>query len=631
MASSILGIGISALNVAQSGLSTASHNISNASTPGFSRQAIVQSAALGQFTGAGYFGQGVNVDSVRRTYSGFLDTQLREANTQSAQSDTFKGQISNIDNLLADASNGVTPALNELFSSINVLGNNPGDTPARQQMLSSAQILASRFRGLAGQLDNLRDGANAGITSAVSLINTQSASIAQLNEQIRTLQFSGQPPNDLLDQRDLLLRDLAGQIRISVVPLADGTLSVFMPSGQGLVIGTQQFAVSSQRDPANAQNMAVGIAATNGFTPIRDGDLTGGVLGGLLAFRNQVLDPAENALGRTAAAFAQAFNAQHAAGQDRNGVLGQAFFSAGAGPLVLANSNNTGNGQVAASIASFSALTTSDYRVGYDGANYTVTRVSDNSAQVFPGLPQTVDGVTLSLTSGTPRAGDSFLVQPVRTAAGNFTTLISDTAAIAAALPVRGTAFAGNTSTAVLGVGSVAPPPGPNLQQPVTITFTGPTTFDVSGTGTGNPTGLTYTAGMAIGYNGWNASIRGTPAAGDVFTIGPNGASTGDNGNLLALAALDMKRLLNGGTSSIHEAYAQIVTGIGAQAHAASVDSKAQAAVMTQAEAAQQAVSGVNLDEEAASLLKYQQAYQAASKVIATANALFDEILSLMK
>lgn len=631
MATSILGIGVSALNAAQAGLTTTSHNISNASTPGFSRQSAVQTTAVPQFSGAGYLGQGTNVETVKRSYSEFLATQLREATTQSAYLNEFQGQLSTIDNLLSDPAAGLTPSLTAFTASVNALGNNPGDTPSRQQMLSSAQTLSGRFRDVAGQLQNLREGVNTAITSTVAQINSQASAIGALNDRIRTLQGSGQPPNDLMDQRNMMLQDLAAQIRISVVPVADGTVNVFMPNGQGLVMGTQSFSIAAQSDPANPAEMTIGLSTAGGFKPMRESDITGGALGGALAFRNQVLSNAENSLGRVAAAFASAFNAQHAMGQDMNGALGANFFSTGAGPLVVAHTGNTGNGQVTASISSFASVTTSDYKLQYDGTNYTVTRLSDGSAQVFGSLPQTVDGVDFSLASGSPMAGDSFLVQPVRNAALNFTTLISDTASIAAALPVRATVSAGNTSTAVLGVASVTPPAGANLQQPVTITFTGPNTFSVAGTGTGNPVGLTFTPGMTISYNGWSATFNGSPASGDVFTVGTNTGGRGDNGNLLALAGVEGARILNGGSASVHEAYAQMVAGIGTQAHAAISDSKAQAAITAQAEAAQQSVSGVNLDEEAASLLKYQQAYQAAGKVIATASSLFEEILAIMR
>lgn len=628
MGTSILGIGISGLNAAQAGLSTTSHNIGNANTPHFSRQSTQQTTPPPQFTGAGFLGNGTVVSTVRRSYSEFLEAQMREAASQASHLDTFHTQISQVDNLLLDPQAGLTPAMNEFFSGINAVASSPDDPAARQVFLSNAQTLAGRFRELASRLDVLRSGANEEITGAVGTLNTDASQIAQLNDKIRTALGNGQPPNDLLDQRDALLRDLAGTIRISVTPLADGTLNAFLPNGQNIVLGTQSFALSTGVDPGNPHNVAIGLGAGSAFKPLRESDLTGGTLGGLLAFRNQALDGIENALGRIAATFADGLNAQHAMGQDRAGAPGGALFSTG-GPAVYSNANNTGNAVLGATISNAGALDTSDYRLRYDGTNYTLTKLVDNSTQTFATLPQTVAGVTIALTAGAA-AGDSFLIQPVHDAASNFTALVTSTTQVAAANAVRTSAAAANTGSITARVAAVTPPMTANLTQSVSITFTSPTTFDISGTGTGNPTGLTFTSGMTISYNGWSVKLSGAAAAGDVFSVGVNTGGTGDNGNALALAAVQSSRVIGGGSATLNEAYAQMVGTVGSMTHAADIDSRAQATVLTQATAAQQSVSGVNLDEEAANLLRYQQAYQAAGKVIATANSLFDEILNIM-
>lgn len=626
----ILNIGISGLNAAQAGLATTSHNISNVNTPGYSRQEAVQSTNTPQFTGSGFIGQGTNISTVKRAYSDFLVAQTREAQSQSGQMDSLSSQLQNIDNILADPQVGLSPALDSFFSAVNTVASNPSDTASRQNLISGGQILTTRFRDISGQLDGLRDQANSIISQSVASINSDATQVAALNDRIATaLGTSGNPPNDLLDQRDALLRDMAGKTRISVVQLADGTSNVFMGNGQALVLGSQSNPLTAQADPADPSNLAVGMTIGGKFQAFGTAALSGGTLGGTLAFR-QALDGAENGLGRIAATLSASFNAQHDVGQDLNGNMGTDFFAAGV-PKALANANNTGNAVLGAAVSNASALTTSDYKLAYDGANYTLTRLSDNSQQTFSTLPQTVDGVAISLASGAPAAGDTFLIQPTRNGAQSFSALISDPARIAAALPVRAATASANSGTGKLAVNTVTPPAGANLTQPVTITFTSATTFNVSGTGTGNPTGLTFTPGMSISYNGWSATLSGTPAAGDTFGVGSNSGGSGDNGNANALAGLQLGKLLSGGTASLSDAYAQMVNDVGNQTHAAASGAAAQKTVLTNADAAQQSVSGVNLDEEAANLLKYQQAYQAASKVIATANSLFDEILGLMK
>jgi len=625
----ILSIGVSGLNAAQAGISTTSHNISNVNTDGYSRQTTVQTTNTPQFTGVGYLGQGTSVSTVKRLYNDFLSAQTREAQAQSSQLSTLSGQMQNIDNLLADTQVGLAPVMDGFFSAVSTLSSNPSDAAARQTLISAGQTLATRFRDLSTQLSTLRDQSNANISQSVAGINAITSQVASLNNSIAAALGSGQTPNDLMDQRDALLQDLSKQTRVSVVPLDDGTVNVFMNGGQALVLGATPTTLATQADPANPENLTIGISSNGKFLALSEATLSGGELGGTLAFR-QALDGAENGLGRIAIELSQSFNAQHDVGQDLNGNLGTDFFATGA-PRALVNANNTGNASVTASITNYGALTTSDYKLAFDGTNYTVTKLSDKTQQTFAGMPQTVDGVTIDIPSGAMAAGDSFLIQPTRAGASAFSSLVTDPARVAAALPMRASVTNANTGSGTMAVNSVTPPAGANLTQPVSIVFTSATTFDVVGTGTGNPTGLAYTPGMQVSYNGWTATLNGTPANGDTFSVDVNTNGSGDNGNANALAGLQTSKLLNGGTASLNEAYAQLVSDVGNQTRSAKTGAAAQAVVLTNATTASQAVSGVNLDEEAANLLKYQQAYQAASKVIATANTLFDQILSIMK
>jgi len=240
--------------------------------------------------------------------------------------------------------------------------------------------------------------------------------------------------------------------------------------------------------------------------------------------------------------------------------------------------------------------------------------------------------VTISV-AGAANAGDAFLIEPTRAGATSLAVLVTDTSKIAAAAPIRTAAATANLGDAAISAGTVnsPPPPNANLQQLVTITFTGATTFNVSGVGTGNPTGVTYTSAGNISYNGWTIQITGTPRAGDVFTIGPNTNGSGDNRNALALAQVQTGGLLDGGRSTLQSAYAQLVSDVGNKTRAAQVTADAQAKLLDQTTAARESVSGVNLDEEAANLLRYQQAYQASAKVLAIASTLFDSILEIGK
>jgi len=401
-------------------------------------------------------------------------------------------------------------------------------------------------------------------------------------------------------------------------------------NGQNLVVGRQAMSLTAAPALDDPRRTDVGYVANGNTVLLNPGSLNGGSLGGLLAFRSNELDAAQNALGRVALGIAQTFNAQHSLGQDLNGAMGGNFFSVSA-PIVIGKSTNTGTAVVTASITNTAALTTSDYRLSYAGGTYSVTRLSDGTTTSYATLPQTVDGVTITLASGAAASGDSFLIQPTRDGATNIAVSLTDPAQIAAAAPMRTNAAITNSGTGTISAGTVntPPPPDTNLQQPVTITFTSPTTYDVTGTGTGNPIGVAYMPGSSITYNGWTVQLAGAPAAGDVFTVTANTGGSADGRNALLLAGLQTQNTLAGSTTNYQGAYSQMVSTIGNKTRQMDITAQAQTQFVQDSTTAQQSVSGVNLDEEAANLLRYQQAYQAAGKMIQLAQTLFQTILQI--
>lgn len=640
----IYGIGVSALKAAQAGVSATSHNIANANTPGFSRQEIIQTAQLPQNTGSGFFGQGANVTTVLRRYDQFLGVQVLEAQTQASTLTTQLGLSQQLSNLLGDANGGLTPALQDFFSSVNGVSNAPESIPARQAMLGSAQSLVNRLQTLDQRVNQIRDGLNGQISNSVSLINSYAKQIGALNEMIVQLQAKspGQPPNDLLDQRDQLVNQLSQEIRVSKVNQPDGSVDIFIGNGQSLVVGksisTLQ-AVSSATDPAS---LDVAYVNNSVVYTIQQSALQGGNLGGFLASRQTVLDPAVNALGRIALGLADTFNQQHQQGIDLKGALGGSFFTS-AVPRVTAASSNAGTAALTATINSTSALTGNDYSVQFDGTNYNVYNTATGAlaggpytvAAVTAGQAVAGTGITLQLTAGAATAGDSFLVRPTVDGAKNIALNITDPAKIAASSPVRSNAPTTNVGTGTIAPASVAGglPLNANLQQPVTITFNNPpTTYSVAGTGIpALPASYAYTAGAAISFNGWTTQISGAPVAGDTFTITQNTNATTDGGNILKLAALQTTNTLANGTTSYQGAYGQLISQAGSQTRELDVTSKAQTSMLNQMAKAAQEVSGVNLDEEAANLMRYQQAYQAAAKAMAIADTMFNSLLDLGK
>jgi flagellar hook-associated protein 1 FlgK len=650
---SIFSVGVSGLNAAQAGILTASHNISNASTPGFSRQEIVQGTNIPMLTGSGFQGQGTHVVTVKRIYDEFLGRQVLSAEASASEMDSYLAQIKQIDNLLADPNAGLSPALAAFFKGVQDVAANPASIPSRQSMLSAAQSLAARFQSIDQRMTEIRDGTNSQIMGQVAAINTYSTQIADINQRIILAQAGSQiqAPNDLLDQRDQMLKDLNKLIRVSTLTQGDGSFNVFIGNGQPLVVGTQSYqlqAVASRDDPERIVVAMRGIGGTTLTLP--DSQITGGSLGGLVTFRSQSLDAAQNAMGRLALSVAQNFNDQHHLGMDLGGALGVDFFDlSNAVPTVRANGGNsgstlvTGMPTVTIDSQSIDELTVSDYSLATDGTNFTLTRLSDNVTTAITVVPQLVDGMSIDTSTWTSLvAGDKFLIQPTRVGARNIAVGISDARMIAAAAPVRTSAALANTGTASINAGTVVapPPPNPALQNKVTITFTSATTYDVVDvtTSTTLATGMTYpdplpATGGVITYNGWTARITGSPATDDVFTIEANANGVADNRNAMLLGALQTATTMlgsaSGPTASYQSAYSQIVSEVGSKTNEVMSIGASQQSLVDHATESLQQLAGVNLDEEAANLLRYQQAYQASAKIFEIASKIFDEIIAL--
>jgi flagellar hook-associated protein 1 FlgK len=631
MGGNVFNIGLSGLNAAQAHLATAGHNIANAATPGFHRQRVELQNNVPHATGDGFFGTGVDVSTVRRVYSEFLDNQVSIAVGRQAYLDTYRNEISQIDNLLADANSGLTPALSEFFNSVQELGADPESTVTRQGMLSGAATLVSRFRALDARLSKMYESANGQIGNLVTSINGLATEIAKLNQGIITAEGAGggHAANDLRDKRDAVIGELNKLTGATTIEQSDGAINVMIGTGQNLVVGNHALSLAASVSREDSRRLEIGYTSASG-TSIITSSLTGGELGAVLAFQRDALAPTLNNLGRIATALAFDFNQQHRLGQDLNGAAGTDFFNVPA-PALTARTGNTGSGVLSATLVDASALTTSDYRITYNAGNYTVTRLSDSSATVYASLPQTLDGVRIALGSGTPANGDSFQLQPTRTGGRDIGVRLVDGAQIAAAAPIRSAAGTGNTGGAAITAGVVngPPPTNANLLQPVTVTFTATGTYDVSGTGTGNPTGLAYTSGGSITYNGWTVSISGAPRAGDTFIITPNSGGVSDNRNASLLAGLQSTKSIGGGAATYQGAYSQSVAAIGAKTREVQVAAAAQETLVNQTQSAQQSLSGVNLDEEAANLIRYQQMYQACGKMIEIASKLFDTLLNL--
>lgn len=728
MSNGLFGIGITGISAAQVGLLVTGNNIANVDTPGYNRQRIGQSNNISIATGSGYIGMGTRVDTVTRIYNQVITDQINQSQTKASELSKYYDQIKQIDNMLADDKAGLSPTLQDLFKGVQTVASNPALTTSRDSLISSAQTFSSRLQNLESRLSSMYAGVNGQLESTVSAINSYAQQIAELNERIIVAQAAvNQPANSLLDQRDQLVAELNKEVAVTTVEESNGAFSVFIGTGQQLVVGTRANSLQVRPSAADPQRMAIGLTTATSSQEMPEYLFTGGNLGGLLSFRSESLDKAANALGQVAVSVALTFNAQHALGQDMLGninVPADADFNANffniSDPRVWPNALNKDktvemsasyvqppplvlnggafkmaydsvSGTYTVSSASGAApspwsdtnlnnlmqqvyddtgttldmssghyatnITASDYRVSYDGTDYVVTRLSDNKQWKDPSdtaLADTVaasEGFKFSLSAAMTQ-GDSFLVQPTREIARNISVnkaLAADTRLFAAGQPVRTGSATANTGSGVISAGSVVAgytAPTAGSTGTVKMTFNGGN-LDFSVNGAGAAFDVTYTdatgthtvnGASSIPYtnpstkytiNGISFEISGNPKNSDTFTLDRNTGGTSDGRNANLLGQLQTQGTVDGGASSYQAAYARLVSNIGNKTREVQVTRDAQQALADQGISAREAQSGVNLDEEAANLLKFQQAYQASAKMMTIASELFSTVLSI--
>ena len=639
--SGLLSIGKSAMFANYAALQTVGNNIANANTPGYSRQQIQLADAPAQFTGSGFFGKGVTVATVRRAYDQLLTTQATSAGSTAAGDSSRLDKLTQLENVFPIGTTGIGYAAGDLLNAFVDVSSNPTDASARQVALGKAQELASRFRDAGEQLSGLQTAVTQDVKASVGAINALARQVATLNQQIGALKGSGQPPNHLLDERDQLISDISKHINVTTLASDDGSLGVFIGGGRNLVLGgvaNTLKAVPDSFDPAKVQ-----IALSEGTTDrlIPADALSGGSIAGLLKFQNDDLTHATRLLGQMATAITGAVNRQQSLGLDLGQPAGRGapIFSVG-NARVLGASGNAGTAQFGVSVSNAAQVQASDYELAFDGSNYSLTR--QPGGQAVTGSPFTpalmaagvsVDGLTLQLSAGTAQVGDRFLVQPAALAAQSMQLVLTDPRGLAAASPFTAGTGANNLGTAsvasVLAVSSAA---APSLTADITFTSnTGDYNWSLND-GTTVTTGSgTWAAGTPIALGGFELRLDGVPKSGDTAKVASTRSPAGNNGNALEFVKLGDSALV-GNTATqaglnITDAYASALASIGVRVQGGKTAAGISTVLAGDAETARSNKAGVNLDEEAARLIQFQQSYQAAAKILQVAQAIFDTLL----
>jgi len=647
----LLNIGVNGLLAYQRSLATVSHNIANVNTDGYRRQSTELTTQVPQFSSPGFVGAGVKIQGVSRAYDQFVEAQVTSSAALFKQQETLHSLASNLDNLLADSDVGLSPTLQTFFKSLQDLSTDPGSTPVRQVLLSEGKGLTSVFNDTYSRLQGLKSNVNAEVSSAVNEINSLARSIADLNKDILTSR-SGDPnfpANDLLDQRNNLINKLAEKVGVSTTVQDDGSINVFIGKGQSLVVGTTSQQLTTTPNAFDITQLEVGIAVGGSAVNITD-QLTGGSLGGALTFRKDILDKAYQQLGRVALAISEDMNSQHQLGYDLNNQLGGNFFTDLTATSSLSNrSNATSTNHIySATVSDSNLLQASNYRLDYGAGNvYSLTRLSDNavvgSSASLATLSSTVsasEGFTLALGSGSSiTTGDSFLISPVANAARDIDMALTHTNQIAAAAPLLASRNAANTGDAIFSNDGLLSNTGTLPAATITFTFNSATNEFVA-----SPAAATTPPSAVLSYdpatnNGsqyqvtlagvgvYQFNISGNPANGDQMDINVNNNASGDNRNILSMIGLQEQKLVGNGSTNYQEAYSELVAEVGVKTKRAEFSMGANQVLYERSVSSQLEVSGVNLDEEAADLIRFQQAYQAVARVISTADELFQSLL----
>lgn len=629
----IFNLATSGLVATQRALAVTSNNIVNANTEGYSRQAIDFRTLPSQTTELGFFGSGVTTGSSRRIYDEFLTTQVRDLTASQGGHTSHAELLGRLDNLIADPEVGLTGNLQRFFNALSDLAAAPSSVPSRQVALSEAQSLENQVSFLQGALADLSNEVSTRTHTVVEEINQLSASIAGLNAAISGLQGNIGTPNELLDERDVQLNRLSSLIGFSSITEDDNSISVLIGDGHSLVLGARANELTVENGHYNATDFEVGISSVS--APITS-QIDGGELASVLSFGRGTLNHVVDQVGLMVSGLSATFNAQHQLGLNLSGVPGGNFFD-DIPTTVLPHANNQGTGSVAADITDIGALQATGYIARFDGSQWSVTRDSDGEVTTGTG-PIVVDGMTISF-SGVAQTNDSFAIHPVRRAAAMFQLSISRPEDIAVSAPLRSVSETANTGDAEISRLAITSTTGLPLPSDVSLTFDpdalGPGVPGFVVSGSVIPTlaydpvternGKTF---VLPDVGNVSITVEGVPENGDVLRVSNNQDGVGDNRNLLALADLANTPLLDGASSTYHELYGNMIARVGAETRQANISASTSANLLNLAISDRESISGVNIDEEAANLLRYQQAYQAAAQMVAVADDIFQTLLS---
>jgi flagellar hook-associated protein 1 len=637
---SLINIGTRALQANQLALQVTGNNIANVNTPGYSRQNVVMQNVPGQYTGSGFIGKGVNVKTIERKLDEYLTRQSNVATSNYTLDKTRAEKYKQLETIFERGPNGLGAAVSDMMNGFADVAATPTDLTARSVALTRLDEVANRFVLASERMTDLQKGIEIETNNKIDIVNNLAKGIAEVNLQISRTNGIGQPPNDLLDRREQMVREMNQYIKTSSVMASDGTLGIFLASSQPLVLNSTVGALSVKFDEfGDKTQKKLIITRNNTDFQLEEASLGGGEIAGLLRFQNSDMTEARNLLGRMAVTITTELNNQHKLGLDLDGNIGsdllQPITFGGENILSPQSGSNTPGLQLGLEVSNAANLVPSDYLFSFNSATTgKIIRQTDGKVFDFPTAGATaptlaeVDGLKFSVASIgiTPMQGDYFMIKPFSTASADMKSVFSTPRALAVASPIVG--LMGSSNTGSLQQTSLRALTNPNSPIPVSLTFTSASSYTRSDTGA---LPYSFVPGQTITTPDWELVLQGAPRANDTFTV-RNIDTSGSNenfkfnaGNAFAMMNLRDKPLFD--NASLTDGYASLISQIGVRAQSADYTAEVSENISHNIETARSGVSGVNMDEEAAKLLQYQQAYQASSKMIQISQTLFDNLM----
>lgn len=672
----LLSIGVSGVNSSQAHLTTTGHNISNVNTEGYSRQEVDTASIEGQKHGTYFVGQGAMIASLDRAYDQFaFKDHIMNTSINSHSEETFT-QDKQLDMLLSNESTAATSSVLNTFSSLNSVVDSPNSLETRAVFLESASNMVSQYNNLYTHLEVQYNSVNVDIENSAASISELAETIANLNLKISYLvdKKGIDNPNDLLDKRNEAITKLSEFVNVSVVDANSSMVNVYIGSGQGLVMGNYAqkiISVNGEPDPSRKE-LALSIRDK---AIVIDGSKLGGKVAALMEVRKNDIELAFNQLGQNVIGLTHSLNEQQKQGETLSGQIGDTLFNdinstKSMRSRVLANSDNKGTAQLSLQIDNLSELTADEYSLSVDAydadagtVEFTVTNqrtgkketvgIDDLATNKRVDIPGTGFSIAFdSISTIDPMvAGKEFTLRPTRLAAQQISMEETDPEKVAAAdAEIKAIANEANTGDAKFRISEINDKLHPlymDKENPITVQVTSTTnniiTYDVvdkngviiTDPSTNSTLGsLTSTIDPLSGKATFNiggvvmALEKGIPAAGDKISIEFNETAEGDNRNMLAMADLQNAKIMKDNKATFQDIYSGMVSELGAKTENADIAMQSSEILLNQSFERIQEVSGVNMDEEAANLLLYQQHYSAAARVITVAGELFDTILN---